>query len=270
MSLGNLSGTLFVITFMLKRRKIAEIINALHDLDTMLKALGVEQNYPKYFKSLAIISGTMSFIASVVIYGTNIICAIGVDQFFTLWMSYFIITGSPIILIQYHGILVFLIAIDLMQKRYHQLNELFSNVCSDAGVVRTRNAWNVAPPGGGETRISINSAPGDHLKSLEMLIRIEELYNDLRESTDSVIQIFYPPIIGTLAFYFSTILEILYYIYVTATTFVYTNNDYKGIMIFISTCCWMSLALAGLFAVAITCSSIQKTVRISKFSNLVV
>lgn len=262
---GNLSSGLFVTTLLMNRRKIVEIMNALSKLDGLLRTLGVEQNYEKYFRSRAITVGILSCYVTIAVCGFRIAYSLrNMDNFCMLWTNYSVITGSWVIAIQYHGILVFLIAVDFVQKRYYQLNNLFSNVCTNTDIQRARYVWNVAPAGTRETRICTNSVVQDDPKPLDMFRKIEELYDNLREVTDSVLEIFYLPIIGTLAFYFTTILNISYYTYVASTTIVNTN-DQQHILGMVGIICWVIPALVGVFAIAVKCSSIQKTVRLFVF-----
>lgn len=262
--LVNIGSCLFVTTFLLKRQKLVGIVNTLHKLDVLLSDFEVEQNYEIYFKSRAILAGTVSCITTVIIYGVNISYSmLAKDRYFTMWIIYSLITGTWINLIQYHGILTFLIGMDFVRIRYQQLNHLFSNVCTD--VITIQYAWKIAPEGTGATRIGTNSVPGDNVvRPLEKLMKIEKLYDNLRTVTDDLVEIFYPPIIGSQAYFFTTILNMCYYTYIAPPTFADVGKS-EGIIGMTGMSSWMILTLVQLFAIAATCSSIQKTVRISKY-----
>lgn len=263
MHLGNLAGGLFVITFVLKRRKIVEMINALLKIDSLLSSSGFHRDNEKYWKSRIIAVGSMSCITIVTFFGTNISHLHITGGLYDVWTSFLVLMGTWIILIQFHGIIVFVIALDLIEKRYQQLNDRFSNVCTNVDIVRTRGAWNIALEDTRARRTRIN--PRDDRKPLESLRKLEDLHDNLRDTTDNVLDIFGVPIVGSLAYYFLTMLAIFYFIYADSLTPF--NADYQA-TILTNISSWMVVTLTELFAIAAVSSSLQKTVRNTTSSSI--
>lgn len=259
--LGSLGSVVFLMIFVLKRRKLVGILNAFQKFDDVLRTVGVEQNHEKCFKSLAIIIGTASCIITLVVYVSDVTFDLLMVESPTLSMILLVVINSWITLVQYHATLVFIITMELIRQRFHQINDLFSNICTDVDVTRSRYVLNIVHQGTGETRICMNPALRGDLKPLERLRQIEQLHDNLRRLTDAVLELFYMPIMGALAFYFTIILDVCYYIYAASSTILKPHN-YRETVGSVALICWLLVTVVELFVMASVCASIQKTVRI--------
>lgn len=263
--IGIFSSGLCLITFVLRRNKLVQIINASYKIDGMLAVLGIEQNHEEMARRCATAVGLSSAAMLIVFYGCCFIWWFTANSVNTFWSVYSILIGTLIQLIHHHVDLLFVITMNYLRRRYEQLNDRLVNVCE-------RNRDWCSLPGNWKTlhvtEVKINrvsTGSGEIIKPLEKLRKVAELFEILHTVTDNVVGVVSLPIIVNLAYYFTLLLTVVYHLFVTMAE-AYAMNNYTTIAQLFSSVLWVSVMLCELFAIAAVCSLTEKTVSIPEIA----
>lgn len=243
---GILGGGLFFMTIVFNRQKITKIINTLYKVSDELNSLGAKQGYKKFYMYRAIFVGIIFCSILSLVIGTLFFYGSLADSSVTFFMIYsIIIVGVWLHLVHHQGLFIFSSAMDLVQRFYRQINDQLL-------IVRR--------PEYGLSHVRIVHRSEEKVKLLQRLEVIGRAYDTLREATENLVEVFSPPIIGTLAYYFTLILNTCYNIYVTAPGAM--DVDYESVENLSWVLIWLSVVVVELVRMAAVCSSTQKTVRI--------